>query len=583
MFEQIKKLNFLITKRQRKLLVILTVLLFIGMLFEVFGLGVLIPAISGVLDPNFFYKTPEIEPIIQFFGALSQTQFTFLFLGLVVLIYLLKSFFLIVLTYRQNKFLANLNAFLTNALFEKYMKLPYSFHLNRNAGVLIKNIQVEISYLNTFCTGLISLFVESFLILAVITTIVVIEPLGAITMGLFFGTLSTVFYLITKRKLSHWGDKRQQMDVIVSKFALEGLSGIKDLKVLGRTKNYIDIFKSATTSRAIPIYILNTLSQIPRFYLELVTVLGLVFFIAFMIIIEKRTEEIITTLGVFVAASFRMIPSINKIIAALQTLKFYNSSLAVVYNEMKLKSETSSTVHQGDFLFGDKITIENLSFSYARELPNVLNKINLTIEKGKTIGFKGVSGSGKSTLVDTIIGLHYPTEGEIKVDGLAIRDNLANWQQKIGYVSQEIFLADDSIIQNVAFGIPRDKIDKEKVISALNAAQLYGFINELESGLETTVGERGVQLSGGQRQRLGIARALYHNPEILILDEATASLDVDTEKNVMKAIHALKGKKTILIIAHRLTTLEGCDDIYEIKNGFLITNNNKITEANVEQ
>ena len=583
MFEQIKKLNFLITKRQRRLLVILTVLLFIGMLFEVFGLGVLIPAISVVLDPDFFYKTPEIEPIIQFFGALSQTQFTFLFLGLVVLIYLLKTLFLIVLTYRQNKFLANLNAFLTNALFEKYMKLPYSFHLNRNAGILIKNIQVEISYLNAFCTGLISLFVESFLILAVIVTIVVIEPLGAVTMGVFFGILSTIFYLISKRKLSYWGDKRLKMDLIVSKFALEGLSGIKDLKLLGRTKNYIDIFKNATTSRAIPIYIRNTLSQIPRFYLELITVLGLVFFIAFMIIIEKSSEEIITTLGVFVAASFRMIPSINKIIAALQTLKFYNSSLSVVYNEMTLKSEISSTEHQVDFLFTDKITIENLSFRYARELPNVLNKINLTIENGKTIGFKGVSGSGKSTLVDTIIGLHYPTEGEIKVDGLAIWDNLANWQQKIGYVSQDIFLADDSIIQNVAFGIPREKIEIEKVSSALKAAQLYGFINELESGLETTVGERGVQLSGGQRQRLGIARALYHNPQILILDEATASLDVHTEKNVMKAIHALRGKKTILIIAHRLSTLKGCDAIYEIKNGFLITNNNKITEANVEQ
>lgn len=330
-------------------------------------------------------------------------------------------------------------------------------------------------------------------------------------------------------------------------------------------------------------YIRNTLSQIPRFYLELVTVLGLVFFIAFMIIIEKSTKEIITTLGVFVAASFRMLPSINKIIASLQTLKFYNSSLAAVYNEMKLKSEISSTVHQGDFLFRDKITIENLSFRYSKELPNVLNKISLSIEKGQTIGFKGVSGSGKSTLVDTIIGLHYPTEGEIKVDGLAIRDNLANWQQKIGYVSQDIFLADDSIIQNVAFGIPREKIEIEKVSSALKAAQLYGFINELESGLETTVGERGVQLSGGQRQRLGIARALYHNPQILILDEATASLDVNTEKNVMKAILALKGKKTILIIAHRLSTLKGCDAIFEIKNGFLITNKTKIIEANVEQ
>jgi len=581
MFDQIKKIKFLITKRQRKVLAVLTVLIFIGMLFEVFGLGVLIPAISVVLDPDFFDKTPEIKPIIEFFGELSQTQFTFLFLSFVVLVYLLKSFFLIILTYRQNKFLANLNAFLTNALFEKYMKLPYSFHLNRNAGVLIKNIQVEISYLNAFCTGLISLFVESFLIFAVITTIIVIEPIGAILTGLFFGVFSAGFYLMTKKKLSFWGDKRQQKDVIVSKFALEGLSGVKDLKVLGRIKYYIDIFKSATISRAIPIHKRNTLSQIPRFYLELVTVLGLILFIVFMIISEKNTGEIITTLGVFVAASFRMIPSINKIIAALQILKFYNSSLVVVYNEMKLKSETFTTLNQGLFTFDDKITIEDLSFNYSRNLPNVINKINLSIEKGKTIGFIGPSGSGKSTLADTIIGLHYPTEGKVKVDGIDIHHNLANWQQKIGYVSQDIFLADDSIIQNVAFGIPTEKIDLEKIRIALKSAQLLSFVNDLENGLQTNVGERGVQLSGGQRQRLGIARALYHNPEILILDEATASLDIETEKNVMKAIIALKGKKTILIIAHRLSTLRGCDAVYEINKGSLITNN-LISQINVK-
>ena len=461
------------------------------------------------------------------------------------------------------------------------MKLPYSFHLNRNAGVLIKNIQVEISYLNAFCTGLISLFVESFLIFAVITTIIVIEPIGAILTGLFFGVFSAGFYLITKKKLSFWGDNRQQKDVIVSKFALEGLSGVKDLKVLGRTKYYIDIFKSATISRAIPIHKRNTLSQIPRFYLELVTVLALILFIVFMIISEKSSDEIITTLGVFVAASFRMIPSINKIIAALQTLKFYNSSLVVVYNEMKHKNETFSSLNQALFTFDDKITIEDLSFNYSRNLPNVLNKINLSIEKGKTIGFMGPSGSGKSTLADTIIGLHYPTEGKVKVDGIDIHHNLANWHQKIGYVSQDIFLADDSIIQNVAFGIPTEKIDLEKITIALKSARLLSFVNDLENGLQTNVGERGVQLSGGQRQRLGIARALYHNPEILILDEATASLDIETEKNVMKAIISLKGKKTILIIAHRLSTLRGCDAVYEINKGSLITNN-IISQINVK-
>ena len=571
MFNQIKKLNFLITKRQRKVLVFLVLLLFVGMLFEVLGLGILVPAISLLLDSDFIQKYPEAAHVMAFLGGLSQREFTFLFLGFVVFIYIVKTLFLVVLTYKQNRFLANLTAFISKQLFKKYLSLPYSFHLNRNAATLIKNIQVETNYLNVFCTGLISLFVESSLLLAVVATIVVIEPIGAVSMGAFFGIVSMLFFQFTKRKLILWGNKRQQLDKAIAKTSLQGLSGIKDLKVLGRTSYFLHDFNSASNFRATLSSNRVTLSHLPRFYMELVTVLGLVAFIGLMLLMKKDTAEILTTLGIFVAATFRMIPSINKIIAALQNLKFYNASLDVVYEEMKIPSPPTSTAVNDSFSFSKRLDIKNVSFRYGTELPDVLKDILFDIKKGETIGFKGSSGSGKSTLVDTLIGLHMPTRGSIKVDGIDIHENLHGWQQKIGYVAQDIFLTDDSLLQNVAFGIPESEIDKAAATNAIKAAQLDTFVKTLKKGLQTVVGERGVQLSGGQRQRVGIARALYHQPEILVLDEATASLDMKTEKEVMKAIHALKGQKTILIIAHRLSTLKGCDVVYEMNNGQLKT------------
>lgn len=305
------------------------------------------------------------------------------------------------------------------------------------------------------------------------------------------------------------------------------------------------------------------------FFLETITVLGLALFICLMIITQRSTEETITTLGVFVAASFRIIPSINKIISALQNIKFYASTLDIFYNESKIKNIYEPYNLKGTIQFQKKIVISDLTFSYEEGLAPVLKKINLTIKKGHTIGIKGESGSGKSTFVDLLVGLHTPNKGEIKVDDINIFENIYEWKKLIGYVPQHIFLADESVLQNVAFGIPKDQILINEVIKALKTAQIYDFINGLEKGINTVIGENGIQLSGGQRQRLGIARALYQNPEILILDESTASLDNKTEQHVMEAVNSLRGKKTILIISHRISTLDGCDEIYFVKDGKL--------------
>ena len=570
MLEQLKKLNYLITKTQRKGLVILTILLLIGMFFEIIGLGILIPVISFILDPELIETYPNAKSVMDFMGGITQREFTFLFLAFLVFIYIVKTLFLVVLTYRQNRFLANLTSYFSKSLFQKYLSQPYGFHIKRNNASLIKNIQLEMNYVNAFCTGLIQFFVEVSLLLAVASTIIFIEPIGAISMALFLGILSIGFFQFTKNKLQLWGQERQHLDKAISKLSLEGLSGIKDLKVLGRTSFFIKSFNQNNDVRARIISNRLTLTQIPRFYLEFIMVLGLVSFVLLMFLMQKNTSEIITTLGIFVAATFRMIPSINKILAALQNLKFFNTSLDILYNEMKMSSfEILETESKEALKFSNEIKVKNLAFSYGIDTPRVFEDLDFSLKKGKTIGFKGASGSGKSTLIDLLIGLHLPINGTIKVDGIDIHKNLRGWQNNIGYVSQDIFLTNETLVQNVAFGIRQEDINLESVIKSLKMAQLSEFVNSLKEGIYTTVGERGVQLSGGQRQRIGIARALYHNPEILVFDEATASLDNQTETEFMKAIDALKGQKTILIVAHRLSTLEGCDIIYVIKKGKL--------------
>ena len=569
MFIYFKKLNNIISNRQRKGLLILIITLFFGMLFEVLGLAVLIPAFSIVLDPKLYLNSTDFIDMKYLFSDMPDKQLKYLFLSIVGIIYLLKSIFLIILNHKQNKFLANLSAYFSNTLFNKYMKLPYSFHLKKNSSVLINILQVEINYLNTFCVALIVLFVEVMFILTIIISIIVIEPFGAIVLGLFFGISSILFFQFTKKKLFIWGEERKKSDLISSKYLVEGFMGIKDLKILGRTNYYIDSFYKAILSKAKSNLIRNTLSQIPRYFLETITVLGLILFISIMITIERGTEEIITTLAVFVTASFRIIPSINKIIASLQNIKFYRSSIDIFNREFKIKNNFESYNSKVTLRFQKRIVLSNVTFAYQEDLAPVLKNLNLTINNGQIIGIKGSSGSGKSTFIDLLVGLHTPNKGDIMVDGLSIYENLISWKNLIGYVPQHIFLTDESIVENVALGIPNDQILIDKVISSLKIARLYKFIISLKNGINTVIGENGVQLSGGQRQRLGIARALYHNPDILILDEATASLDIDTEKDVMKAINNLKGEKTILIIAHRISTLDACDKIYIMKDGQL--------------
>lgn len=566
MLKIILQINFLITKRQRKGLVFLVILLFIGMILEVFGLGVIIPIINILLDTKMANDYLILTKIKSFFPSLSHQDFVFSVLGLIFLLYLMKALFQGYLTYRQNTFLNTIVANISNNLFQRFLNQPYSFYLERNSSDLIKILQVEVHYFFTYLSSLISFVVEVGFISSILLTLIFIEPTGAISVGIFYGVLSLIFFQFTKRKLTKWGEIRQKLDSQVSKISFEGLGGIKDLIILGKRSVYTDYFSKRNFSKFNLSAKMGTLSQVPRFFLELVSILGLISFISIMLIQGREATSLITILGVFVAAVFRLIPSINKIISVSQLLKYHKPSVEIIFNELNSTELFENTsLDNSEFVFKNQIEFKDVRFSYNKK-NIVLNDVNLKIKRGQTIGLIGESGSGKSTFVDLLVGLHKPSFGNILIDNSDNFQLSQSWRNNVGYVSQTIYLIDDSIKKNIALGVPDDKIDDQWINEILIKVRLDKFINNLEEGFNTKVGERGVQLSGGQRQRIGLARALYNDPEILILDEATSSLDENTEREVMSAVNSLKGQKTIIIIAHRLSTLDNVDQKYKIED-----------------
>jgi len=563
MIAEFQKIRQILPKNQKKALLLLSGLLFIGMLFEILGLGILFPILTVLLDPK--KMRIWLNEIAYFdFSIYSYNEILIFCLISIFVVYLSKTLFLVYLTYKQNIILENVVAHIQKRLYSKYLFQSYKNHLYKNLSQMMKDVQLESIYFKNFFRSMLTLIVELALVSSIILTILYLEPVGAISIGLIFGSLALLYFQVTKGKIKKWGDKRQSLDSYISKILMNSLSGIKEVKLLDKENFFLDRFTKNNSDKVKVASNHQTLTQISRFYLELITIVGMVSLILILISNGVNTSEIVTLLGVFVAAAFRMIPSINRIIAALQNLKYYTSSVEVI-NEELFNIPLNKKDKPIPFEFTKKTTIENLDFSYKKK--KILEGINLVIQKGETIGIIGESGSGKSTLVDLLNGLLKPTKGTIKVDDRNIEEFITSWQLSIGYVGQEIFLIDDTIRANIAFGIEEEKIDHNKINQVLKASQLSKFIRELENGVETRVGDRGIQLSGGQRQRIGIARALYHNPSVLIFDEATASLDDQTEKQVMRSIYNLKQNKTMIIIAHRISTLNQCDKIYEIKHG----------------
>ncbi len=569
------KIKFLIPLTYKKQLMGLGLLLLIGLFFEMLGLGIIIPILAILLSNNISNEYPSIIPLLKMLGNPTQDHLIILGLLTLVIIYVFKGVFMIFLSWKQAKFSSELYVFFSNKLFLGYLFQPYTFHLQKNSAILLRNIQGEVGAFNGISQAVISLLIEISGALGVCLMLLIVEPLGAIVVTLFLVFSGLVFHNLTKKKLLNWGRNRQQHEGEMNQHLMQGLNGVKEVKLLGKEEYFLSQFNKHNVERGNITAKQITLQQVPRTYLEILAVVGLAVLILTMLLQHKSLQILVPTLGIFVAAAFRMIPSANRIMNLNSQIKFAQPVIDLLYKEFRDISDFEKTNVgidlKSEFKFNNKIELKNLTFKYNESAPNAIENLNIVIKKGESVGIIGHSGSGKSTLIDLMLGLLLPKSGDIVIDGININNNnQRSWQKKIGYVPQSIYLIDSTLRKNIAFGVPDDKIDESAIIRSVKAAQLDDYISSLEDGLDTFVGERGVRLSGGQRQRIGIARALYYDPEILLLDEATSALDTQTELGVMSSVSAMKGNKTLLIVAHRLSTVEKCDKIYKLAKGKVV-------------
>jgi ABC-type multidrug transport system fused ATPase/permease subunit len=546
------------------------------MILEMLGLGILIPAIGFLADNEISFKYPRLLVIANELGLTTKMRLVTGGMILLIFFFILKALFLVFLSWIQSKFSAMLSAFLSEKLFLGYLKKPYDFHLQNNSSQLIRNIQSEVSFFSSITQSFISLTSEVSIILSISFVLFYVTPIGATIVTLFFVLSAYLFQIFTKKKLLFWGEQRQIHEGKINLHLLQGLGGVKDVKLLGREDYFLNKFNDSNVYKSDLSTKQFTLQQIPRLYLELLAVIGLLGLVIIMTLQNSNLQSLMSTMGIFVVAAFRMIPSINRIMVSLQSIRFAQPVVDNLYHEFMKIYENDALINSEllePFNFRSFIQIEDLEYKYPNSNNNVLKSISFQLRYGEAVGFIGTSGSGKSTMADLILGLLKPTQGKILVDGVDIHTNIRAWQKKIGYVPQTIYLTDDTLRRNIAFGIPDNEINENSVINAIKSAQMESFIEGLPEGLNSLVGERGVRLSGGQRQRIGIARALYNNPEILVLDEATSSLDTLTEDKIMSSVNDLKGKITLIIIAHRISTLSQCDRIYKFNKGSICLSN----------
>ena len=547
---------------------------FISMLFsvvlETISVGAVIPVMSVILDPNIISKHIWLNDLVDLMGIETHEMLVFYSFSALVIIYFAKSCFSVLLIWFQSKFAFELQASISNRLFNRYLHQPYKFYLNRNSSELFRNLTSEIEvFTNNGLMSTLTLLKESLVIIGIIILMFLFEPQGTLIMIALASTFILAFNLISKRGSSRWGLERQYFENQRNKHLLQGLGGIKDIKIYGKEIPFIKRYQTNNSHNARINKNQTVVSQLPKVFLEFIVIITLSAVVVVIIKGGRSQMELIQILGLYSVAAFRLMPSINSIMGCIHGLFFAVPAIKTLGNEFSLLNEDAGNLSglEQNLTYNKNIELKNVSFSYITKGKSILSEVNLFISPKKFIGIVGQSGSGKSTLIDIILGLHRVESGEVLADGININKNPSLWRKHIGYVPQTIFLTDDTLKNNIAFGENEDEIDEKRLTQAIESSGLSLYINDLPEGLDTIVGERGVNISGGQRQRLGIARALYRNPSILIFDEATSSLDSETETLVMETINDLLGKKTIIMVTHKPSLLSSCDAVYQIKKG----------------
>lgn len=567
----LKKLNYIFDKKQKQELIGVFILITIGSVLELLGVSVILPFVNAVISTDSIFNSKILCFIYHSFGFDNTNGFIIFLAILIIIVYFAKNVFLIYMYDVQYKFTFNNQRKLSTMMMRKYISQPYSYHLLNGSEKMIQHITKDVDMFMAAVSGVISLATEMFVCMVIAVFLFITDKSITIGLLLVMMTFIWLYFLFIKGKVKAFGIEVRNNNESINKTIIESFGGIKEVKYLGREKHFIDNYDKYYSGFSDSFRKYQVLSVILRPIMETICIIGMLSVVILKIARGVSMSYFIPTLSLFVVAAFRMLPSFSRMSSFLSQIVFNKSAVDFVYSDLMIINSLSDNNYnetKQKFLdFEKEISIENVSFSYSPQMKEVLTSVNMKIRKNESIGLIGPSGQGKTTLADIILGLLVPTNGSVKVDGVNISDNLNSWHKKIGYIPQNIFLCNDTIRSNIAFGICEDDIDDDKIWGALEEAQLVDFVKSLEEGVNTVVGERGVRLSGGQRQRIGIARALYHNPDILVLDEATSALDNETETAVMEAISRLMGNKTLIIIAHRLSTIKNCDYIYQVSEG----------------
>jgi ATP-binding cassette subfamily C protein len=565
----LRKLLDLLTRRERWQLLGLLGLLLVGGGLETLGVGVVFSFVSALDDPELVQQQPLLRGL---YAALGEPALATFWLGLgvaLMAVYAGKNAYLAGMYYLQYRFIWNKQVTLSDRLFRQYLYAPYTFHLQRNTAQLLRNVTNEIQQLFLqVLTPVAMLLTELVVAGCLVGFLIVMEPVASLAATGVLVAAMGAFYAIFRRWIGGLGQQRQYHNGQLFQQVNQGLGGIKEAKVLRRGPFFVQQHRYHRRAFARAWRFNQTLQQMPRLYVETVAVVGLLTIAVALLWQGRSAAAVIPTLSLFAAAAFRLMPSLNRIIGSLNKIRFGTRALDLLHHELvagEVPTERASGGDRAVPALQQQLALRGVSYRYPNAAAEALQDVSLTVPKGHSVGFVGSTGAGKTTLVDVLLGLLAPTQGQVLVDGADIQGDLAGWQRQIGYIPQQIYLCDDTLRGNIAFGVPETQIEEASVRAAVRAAQLEALVSELPNGLETVVGERGVRLSGGQRQRVGIARALYHNPQVLVMDEATAALDNETETGVMAAVEQLSGEKTLLIIAHRLSTVKNCGCLYFIE------------------
>lgn len=572
------KLMYILTPQQKKRSIIVFIMILIGVVLETLGVSIIIPLVQAMVSADQLMQNKYISEIATRLNITTGSQLIVAVSICVILLYIIKNAYLVVLSYVRVKYASHIRVELSVRVMRAYMKRNYEYFVNMKTADLIRGVGYDCSGVHEVIFHSIKIFTELLTLTCICIFIIYTDAVMAFGIIIILGLTLLGLISAFRKRMRRLGEEIRVLSSESNRFLFEAFQGIKDVFIFKGRKYYVDQY-GKFYDKQLKIDVDRTVAaESPTYLIEAVSITGLILLVCFKLLSGMDANTFIPQLAAFAVAAFRVLPSIGKISSSFNQFVFMCPTVTAVYDNLKAyeryeQQKSGSEINEAvtDALsFKKEIRIENLYWKYANSEKYVLKNLNLVIPKGSAIGLIGQSGAGKSTLADILLGLLVPKEGTLTVDGVDILQNLERWRNTISYVPQTVFLRDDTIKNNIAFGIEEGEIDDAKVAQALKEAQLENVITELPEGVGTYMGERGIRFSGGQKQRVAIARALYNDPDILVLDEATAALDNETETAVMEAIDALHGHKTLIIVAHRLSTIRKCDKIYEIVDGIAV-------------